>query len=338
MAKNTKKEDRRRKKMFLMIFMILFVGIVLTASTYAWFTTNSSVTVNSLDVNVSTSEGLQISTDAVKWSSVVTNDDITSAAWSGVTNQVPSANLNPVSTAGETESGRMKMFLGTVKTDEADGINKLTTTAEVDKNGTDGNYIAFDVFFRTTEDKNLYLAEGSKVTYKSGPEGIENAARVAFIKLGNVGYAAEPSSAQALLNAETPWIWEPNYDSHRLSAVRNATQNYGMDESAFSGNETAGYTSSKLEYVGVKSAFSTPVVLKNQDEDKFAAVTTIETPKSGITEAEYKQTISISAGITKVRIYMWIEGQDIDCEDLASSGNITFDLQFSIKENANAAA
>lgn len=338
MAKTNKQEERRRKKMFFMIFMILFVGIVLTASTYAWFTTNSSVTVQSLDVNVSTSEGLQISTDAQNWTSVVRVEDITSAAWTGVTNQVPTTNLNPVSTIGEVADGRMKMFLGSVETDEADGKNKLTTTAEADKNGTDGNYIAFDLFFRSTEAKQLYLAEGSKVTYRSGPEGIENAARVAFINLGSVDYSAEPSVAQAKLENGTPWIWEPNFDTHRPSARMNGINVYKMEASDFTGNDTDGYTSAKLAYKGVKAPTTTPLVLDSTDANVFGDVTTNETPKSGITEAAYKQAFNIAAGITKIRIYMWIEGQDIDCEDLASSGNITFDLQFSIKENANAAA
>ena len=40
-----------------------------------------------------------------------------------------------------------------------------------------------------------------------------------------------------------------------------------------------------------------------------------------------KQVFSIQDGITKVRVYMWIEGQDVDCEDNASIGNFTFTLQ-----------
>lgn len=29
---------------------------------------------------------------------------------------------------------------------------------------------------------------------------------------------------------------------------------------------------------------------------------------------------------------MWIEGQDVDCEDDASGSNIAFDLQLTVKE------
>lgn len=37
--------------------------------------------------------------------------------------------------------------------------------------------------------------------------------------------------------------------------------------------------------------------------------------------------LSLKSGITKVRIYMWIEGQDVDCENNASGGSITYNLQ-----------
>lgn len=38
----------------------------------------------------------------------------------------------------------------------------------------------------------------------------------------------------------------------------------------------------------------------------------------------------LTQGITKIRVYMWVEGQDVDCENGASGGNINYDLQFSI--------
>ena len=45
---------------------------------------------------------------------------------------------------------------------------------------------------------------------------------------------------------------------------------------------------------------------------------------------------SFPAGVTKMRVYLWIEGQDIDCENNASGGKISFDLQItsSLPDNA----
>ena len=33
------------------------------------------------------------------------------------------------------------------------------------------------------------------------------------------------------------------------------------------------------------------------------------------------------AGITKMRVYVWLEGQDVDCENGASSGNLEIKFQ-----------
>ena len=44
-----------------------------------------------------------------------------------------------------------------------------------------------------------------------------------------------------------------------------------------------------------------------------------------------KDIFTLSAGITKIRMYMWIEGQDVDCENTASGTDISFNVQFTVK-------
>ena len=43
----------------------------------------------------------------------------------------------------------------------------------------------------------------------------------------------------------------------------------------------------------------------------------------------YQPLFTLEAGITKVRVYMWLEGQDVDCENSAAIANLTLALQFS---------
>ena len=329
-----KRKERRRRKIFLAIIMILFVGIVLTASTYAWFTANRTVTVESIDVTVSTSEGLQISVDASNWKSIVTNADIKGASWTGVKNQIPLTDdgniTKPVSTIGTIDSnGLMQMYLGTVMTSEADGDNILTATKSTEVNGTSGDFVVFDLFFRSSAAQQVYLTSGSKVVSSEGSasDGIQNAARVAFINEGSVDYGATPASAQAKKEGNLLWIWEPNYDVHTEAGVSNALTVYG---------KTVGQTgASKLAYKGVKApiAKANNIKLNSTSTDYFADVTTIGSLASGIPDATYLSAFNLPVGITKIRIYMWIEGQDVDCEDRASGGSLTYDLQFSIDDH-----
>ena len=60
-----------------------------------------------------------------------------------------------------------------------------------------------------------------------------------------------------------------------------------------------------------------------------------DTPASGISEDAYEEVLQLQAGITKVRVYMWVEGQDVDCENNASGGDLLYNLQFSSLASAN---
>ena len=332
MSKNSKKESQRKKRrLFLAIIMILFVGVVLTTSTYAWFTANRTVTVDAIDVTVTTSKGLQISTDATNWKSVVTNADITGASWSGVNNQLPQGTnlLSPVSTDGTVDSnGYMEMFKGTIESDATTGNNLLTAVKSTETNGTAGDFVAFDLFFQSTQEQDIYLTSNSSVVAKGTSTGIENAARVALIKEGSVAYGSAASAAYALKGSQSKFIWEPNYDVHTTAAIANALNNYGATIPATGG--------SKVAYKGVTAAIPTGVPLNSTASAYFADVNPATTGSlaSGIPTTAYLSLFKVAAGITKVRIYMWIEGQDYDCEDRASGGSLTYSLQFSIDDKA----
>ena len=333
MKKSQSKQNRRRKGILLAIIMILFTGVVLTASTYAWFTANRSVTVESIDVNVQATEGLQISTDATEWKAVITNDDITGASWTGVINQLPKGTgvyASPVSTIGQTDTnGLMQMYKGTVATPEGQSDNLLTAVKSTEANGQTGDFVAFDLFFRSTKAQAIYLTSASTVTLKENTsiDGLQNAARVAFINEGGVEYGSTAAAAQAKKEGTLALIWEPNYDTHTAAGVANAHDAYDINTTQSGG--------SKLGYLGVKAPITNGVPVASTNTSYFGSVTTQGSPASGIPSSAYIKVTDLVAGITKVRVYMWIEGQDVDCEDHASGGSITYNLQFSIDSRAS---
>ena len=316
--------------------MILFTGVVLTSSTYAWFTANKTVTVEKIDVNVAASHGLQVSVDAINWKTVISNADINGAGttYQAAVNQLPTYNADgettnsivPVSTAGEIDSdtGFMKMFEGEIGSNLS-GQYILTAEQTVEQHRSNGgSFIAFDVFFQTNQAESIYLTSNSSIIALGDSTGIENASRVAFINHGTVDAGSDASVAQALKGGTDPIIWEPNYDIHTAAAVKNASDTYSINTTQTSG--------AVLPYYGVKADITSgaDVLLNDKDEEFFSLVEPeITTPASGITQDAYKKVFDIQAGITKVRIYMWVEGQDVDCENNASGGSISYNLQFS---------
>lgn len=169
----------------------------------------------------------------------------------------------------------------------------------------------------------VYLTTASNIITKEGAadKGLQNAARVAFIDEGNIADVGDSTGAQALKGGTTSIIWEPNYDVHTAAGVANAKEIYGLDTT------TTGAT--QLSYQGIKAEFADTegVTLKNTNtfSQYFQTVTpTISTVKDFDTQ---QTLLNLKAGITKVRIYMWVEGQDVDCENNASGTDISFNVQ-----------
>ena len=335
MEKRNSKKRKKSKKIFIAILMILFTGVILTASTYAWFTANKTVTVSEIDVNVTTSEGLQISTDASTWKTVISNDDITGVTYEGSTNQLPgqTASIKPTSTVGEidTATGFMKMFVGDV-TSNASGDYILTATQSIEtKSTTTGDFVVFDLFFQTNAAASVYLTSNSTVGSVGTATGIQNASRVGFVVQGHADVGSDAATIRALKSDGTvpAVIWEPNNDVHTAAAVKHAADVYQIS------TQQAG--APKLAYKGVKKDISKTanIPLNSAETEYFADVKpNISTTVAGIPKEKYERVFDLEAGVTKVRIYMWVEGQDVDCEDNASGGSVAYNLQFSTLDKA----
>ena len=324
--KEERKDQKRRKKILIAILAILFTGIILSASTYAWFTANRTVKVDTININAVASNGIQISTDAVNWKPVVNSIDIQNATtnYAAAVNKLPD-DLNPVSTVGEIDSttGYMKMFLGTV--DSTGSSYALTAQQETESSATayndaNANFVVFDLFFKVTTGAPVYLSPDSKVTVNGTDKGLQNAARVAFVNEGSVGTDVAETTAQSLHAGSGLIIWEPNYTTHTQAGVDNAKNTYG--KTAFTS------TSSDDPYYGVKANITTPVALTSTDSSLFSQVNpAIKTPSNN---TSYNNFFTLTAGVTKVRVYMWVEGQDVDCENNASGASFDVVMSFSL--------
>ena len=304
----SKKSSKRKTNLKSSLLVLLLIAILLIASTYAWFTANRVVSISELQVNVGAQNGLQISTDAVNWKATINNTDITTG-YTGHTNQLP-ASMTPVSTVGTVTAGKMEMFLGSIVSDD-DGEWALTATKETDK-----------------KVKNIGVED----------KGLQNASRVAFVKLGKT--TSTDSTGALTLNTGTSFangnadtvIWEPNVGSHTAEAAASANSTY------FGGATTveAGTDKSPIPYWGVKAAIDSDNKQKlstvNTGTPNATYFTKIEgdgLKQTQVASNEVENIIHLDAGITKVRVYMWVEGQDVDCDNSASGTDIAFNIEFS---------
>ncbi|MBE6984551.1 MAG: hypothetical protein E7434_02840 [Ruminococcaceae bacterium] len=301
----------RKKALLPAIAMVLASVIALSGVTYAWFTTGNTATVESLDVNVQTANGIQISLDASSWRSTIDAEDIKTAitsatAYTDRVIQFPEGEIAPVSSAGNVSDGRLQMFNGAYNND-----GTLMSAAVSDINGTQNvNYVAFDLFFKSSMEQVLTLKLADSFVACTDALGgdinanTDSAVRVAFLNLGS---AATPAAARALKGDAntTAQIWEPN-----------------------STKRADGTTGAKLDYNGFNTAFAAidEEALNDATVDGTAAVAAVSTFD------ETTELVTLSNGITKIRVYIWLEGQDVDCVNTISFGDFTTNLHFTVPE------
>ena len=340
MAKRSKKQEKRKKKMRTLILLLFLTIIMLGTSTYAWFTANKVVTINALNVQVQTAGGIQISTNAKDWKSVITKSDITTgysynsgavASVNQVPTEVTAVSSNCLANSSGTDQGRINMFSSVITNNASTGKYDITTVKENDANGTTGKYIAFDVFLRLDSQSTVYMTPESNVTKVGNEErGLKNAARVAFIQLGQ-GLSSTAYETMAAWNTPAGVkVWEPNYDAHTDVVINSVAPEYGVTLSQTNG------VYDPVAYKGVSSVTGPQdliaTVKGNPIQAGTAAVTvnfrTKETNTEYITFYE-----NMPAGVTKYRIYMWVEGQDIDCENNATGSEISYKVVLSTSNN-----
>ena len=339
MAKRkSKKDERKRRLLFLILLFVLTIAIGGTA-TYAWFTSNRTISVDPLDVNVTAVNGLQISADAVYWGAKVTRADIEGAKtgqYGGATNQLPGT-LGAVSTSGNVTAGALDMYYGVVTTDETTGNYMLTASKQSEINCTGDTecagkyYVAFDLFIKADSDMEIVMTGNSGVVTTGGEDrGIQNAARVAFVEEGHYDATTAVATVQGAMSGTSSVIWEPNYNTHTLQGAQNALNIYSTTVAT---DGTAG----RLPYVGVKANINAPGVnIKTTDSDTthFESVTIAHSTIAGNTDdVDFRVgSNKLLKGITKYRVYWWVEGQDVDAENNATGTAMRLNLEFALKE------
>ena len=324
-----KEFNKKSRRLFILILLLVFMIILLGSATHAWFSSNKHATIESIDINVATITGLQVSVDAINWGNEVTKDQIINAykTYPSSKNQLPDTLAN-VSTAGNVTTGELDMFYG-VTSEEKDGGFTLTTYKQSEMRCTGDveceyskHYIAFDIFLLVTSPATIGITANSSVAPQpdTTDKGAQNAARVGFVIEGTVGSGAS-AAAQALKGGSDSYIWEPNYDVHTADGVKAAKEVYGITTTQSGG--------ARIPYKGVNTEFYTPIYIDQTDKSSY--FTSVNPKVSTIQGFSANQTLmSIPAGITKVRIYMWLEGQDVDMENKTSGSALRYNLELAM--------
>lgn len=286
-----KQKNLVKKAVFPALVALLCSVIALTSVSYAWFTMGNTASVDQIELSVTSAAGMQVSAtgDEGTFKSVIPVAELEDVD----TNQLEGVTLTPVSTTQALVSGLHKFYTGTV---EDDG------TIEYEENGNAENFVYFDLYFKSAGGQTLYFDLSSTLTDKQGNDKDTSLAmRVSFVYFGTHTTPGAGGITGLASTATSSVIWNPNPSTHTTAA-----QNKGHANDTADSNQGVGTTGALANIT-----YGTEVQK------------TVETVQySGYEIADMTQ------GYHKVRVYIWIEGEDVDCDNDVSGGSILVDLKF----------
>ena len=314
------KKTIKKRAFVSAIAMLIVSAIVLTSSTFAWFSMSKKASVDAMDLTVSSPEGIQISANASAWTASLTideifdTDDTTTSRYDAYAENVNlyPADLIPVSSSlGYANTSGYAYFYKTTLTDK--GVASTSEVAQTAGNDDNAGLIAFDLFFKVAQQTKVYFGE-SQFT-DPGNTDILTALRVAFTPLGNVpigSTAAEATALNSFVNGNSI-VYEVDSLNHSADAIADGTATNG-----------AAVTTKYVDNTGATGATTGGILTTgNGIHETRANLVTDQAAASA-------KSFTLNAGITKMRVYIWVEGQDVDCRNSISGAAFTAALNFTI--------
>lgn len=329
----------RKRNIFITIFLIFVFAVLLIVSSYAWFSTTLNVKIKTFNMVVTRNDGLSISHDAVTYGNYIeiSRDllyDNLAKTYPGHRTIWNQNGLIPVSTNGN--SSRNSYFFDVYTTtgifykDFAKRTDGHVTTKLYNQSSPKkySYFLSFDIFFFNDTGSpvadNLYFDSGTGFVINEEldeqMQGLVNSLRIGIIKVGSLPATATPSEVQNIQcnNDCEAIIFEPFKTQHENMAIENAAR-YGIR--VVDGEDFPTYAN--VNAVVKKPIKDTISGSDNLDTENFKLQQTI-------TEDDFAEPLfTVPDGYTKARIYVWIEGQDIDSLETMSSGtNVDLSVNF----------
>ena len=390
-----KAKSKRKSELKIIFFIILIAAMLFIVSTYAWFSTQRNVSITNLSGTVQVAEGLEISLDALNWANGIvlgTNKDageldLIEDAYEGNNNYVPTEML-PASTLGLVTENMTGLNMLRGKLTNTKELSEIAILQDANKNMISGQvgfelkypgYFSFDIFLKNSSKSNitsdvLQLNYDSSLQIKEGGDattGLQNTARVAFVKYGGEAVEGAPgtwtgvsgvndSQAQILANTGAVEggddvyvtdvaIWEPNANDHVEYIVTNnnkitwtsgdatkyAVKTLADGKKGFDINTqmpTYGLAEASIGQE-IKDIYDWSGTYSNYLK-KQVVVQTTKTSTADYTISEGVQNLLSTSdtgtgdsyftiapnSVCRLKIYVWLEGQDVDCINYASHG------------------
>ena len=314
-------KNQKNRTFVAAIAMLLLSAIVITTASFAWFTLGRSAMASNLDLKVTKQgEGIQISANASTFTDELTFEDLNGTSTSGFQavstdyNFFP-ATIDPASTSFKLNAlpafftGGVDKATDTLEsfaTSSADGLTIYGKSgAETPAGSKQAGYFVFDVFVDYTGGAEAQLKIGeTNITVKDDTDGTvaiaeaADAMRIGFVNCGTVTKGQEPVAATSGSEAV---IFATNEEARNTKPIASAGLSDTLADGAYTVDQSAAGD------ITIASGYDCQVDTGAEDS-----------------------VITISEGVNRIRVYIWMEGQDANCTDELQSQLISANLVFTL--------
>jgi len=315
-AVREKRRPTRKTMLLIYFFMILMLLVLSVTATFAWFSLSQTPRVSNLSMYVTSRSGLELALtpDSERWGSQLSYLDMVSE----------STPLRPVTWSHQNRRFYTAMY--GIDGRITGNWEPLSDERNANKNNYDGYYCLGTFYARTSQDVTVSLTppmeaeEGingagtylvgaplwndQELAHVNAGQGAENAVRIG-IRITPLGEDNQPLS-----HLDTYYIYEPNCDTHADGQMGYIpTPSIDGDESLVPFDQLilqnhSTWREAEPVQDGVQiyefGSFTTPVELFTLDANQKVMI----------------------------RLYLWLEGQDVDCTNEIREAQIIANLQF----------
>lgn len=314
-----RKTPNKKLRIALLVYMMVILLTLLTVASYTWFSISRTPRVSDMNMYINAKVGLELSPDplAEEWTQQLDFRDLVDVT----------TPLRPV-----TWSDRNQQFFAAVygfdgRLMNYDAWQPLTDERNANKDNLDGYYIKASLYARTDVDMDVALApaveiengrkssgtyvigtplwDSQNIIHNNGGQGAENAVRIG-IRITPVNELGEVTEEPSEF-----FIYEPNTNLHteeETSEYINTPSIDGTDHLIDEDHLFRQTASTWTEAYPVQR----DVVIRDLGEFE------------GDTEL-----FSLKANdMVLIDLYVWLEGQDVDCTNRISQAQILASIQF----------
>lgn len=326
--KNMTRDQKRRLRTVVYLWLLIILLTLLVAASYTWFSISRTPRVSNMDMFISADVGLQLSDDFLapddKWGQLVDFQKLTGAD----TTLKPSTwseNRNSLVTVDYGSDGRVIDGSFVLLTDEhnanrnddhayyvtgtfyarSDSNVRVSLSNAIEVNGgqnTSGTYVI-----------GTPIWNGQQILHENGGAGAEYAIRIGF-RITNIEADGSPVPDEDVLF----YIYEPNCDAHADPQITGYVETPSVDGGASLINPDR----------IIRQTVSTWSEASPVQRD-----VTVKELGAFLTNPEL---FLLKAGeMVRIDLYIWLEGQDIDCVNLIDDAQIIANIQFKTDYGGN---